>query len=93
MRNLFKLSPCVAVVNPKAIGLGIAAVIENIPEIVECHRMTGDFDYLLKISLRDLEHYDKVYQGLTVGVSGLPKEALFKLIVLNRFRRIWPFVF
>jgi len=80
----------VAVVNPKAIGLGItafvtiridshngkwleafASVIENIPEIVECHRMTGDVDYLLKILLRDLEHYDKVYQGLIAGVPGL----------------------
>ena len=80
----------VAVVNPKAIGLGItafvtiridthnrewlalfAACIEKIPEIVECHRMTGDVDYLLKVLIRDLEHYDNVYQKLIASVPGL----------------------
>lgn len=38
--------------------------INKIPEIVECHRMTGDVDYLLKILVRDLPHYDAVYQRL-----------------------------
>ena len=36
--------------------------VRQIPEISECHRMTGDVDYLLKITVRDLAHYDKVYQ-------------------------------
>jgi len=43
--------------------------IDQIPEIVECHRMTGDVDYLLKVLVRDLEHYDRVYQDL---ISRLP---------------------
>lgn len=80
----------VAIVNPKAIGLGITAFvsiridshnqqwltsfadsIEQISEIIECHRMTGDVDYLLKVLVRDLEHYDNVYQELITRVSGL----------------------
>ena len=40
------------------------ASVKVIPEIVECHRMTGDVDYLLKIVVEDLSHYDKVYQRL-----------------------------
>ncbi len=48
-----------------------ADAIEQIPEIVECHRMTGDVDYLLKIMVRDLEHYDAVYQNLISRVRGL----------------------
>jgi len=48
-----------------------AQAIEQIAEIVECHRMTGDVDYLLKIVVRDLEHYDKVYQNLISRVPGL----------------------
>jgi len=48
-----------------------ASAIEQTPEIVECHRMTGDVDYLLKILVRDLEHYDEVYQSLIAKVSGL----------------------
>lgn len=48
-----------------------AQCIEEISEIVECHRMTGDIDYLLKIIVRDLEHYDKVYRRLIANVPGL----------------------
>ena len=45
--------------------------VQEIPEILECHRMTGDVDYLLKVSIRDLEHYDAVYQRLISSVPGL----------------------
>ncbi|MEM7329286.1 MAG: Lrp/AsnC family transcriptional regulator [Pseudomonadota bacterium] len=38
--------------------------VNRLPEVVECHRMTGEVDYLLKIMVRDLEHYDQVYQRL-----------------------------
>ena len=80
----------VAVINPRALGLGITAFvtiridshnqewlvsfddcIDKIPEIIECHRMTGDVDYLLKVLVRDLEHYDQVYQNLITRVPGL----------------------
>ena len=48
-----------------------AHCISEISEIVECHRMTGDIDYLLKIIVSDLEHYDQVYQRLIANVPGL----------------------
>ncbi len=48
-----------------------ARCIDNITEIVECHRMAGDVDYLLKIIVRDLVHYDQVYQRLISEVPGL----------------------
>ena len=50
---------------------GFARCVQEFPEIVECHRMTGDVDYLLKIAIRDLEHYDRVYQRLITAVPGL----------------------
>ena len=34
------------------------AAVTAIPEIVEVHRLTGNFDYILKIVLPDVEHYD-----------------------------------
>ncbi|MFQ3195822.1 MAG: Lrp/AsnC family transcriptional regulator [Colwellia sp.] len=40
-------------------------------EVIECHRMTGDVDYLLKIAVKDLNHYDAVYQKLVAKVPGL----------------------
>ena len=45
--------------------------VRQIPEISECHRMTGDVDYLLKITVRDLAHYDKVYQRILDLVPNL----------------------
>ena len=49
----------------------LAHGIQIIPEIVECHRMSGDVDYLLKIVVRDLAHYDAVYRRLLELVPGL----------------------
>lgn len=48
-----------------------AAGVARISEILECHRMTGDIDYLLKIVVRDIGHYDRVYQELITSVHGL----------------------
>ena len=48
-----------------------AHCINQIPEIIECHRMSGDVDYLLKVIVRDLEHYDQVYRRLISQISGL----------------------
>lgn len=48
-----------------------ASAIEEIPEIVECHRLSGDVDYLLKCVVKDIEHYDRVYRRLITRVEGL----------------------
>jgi Lrp/AsnC family transcriptional regulator len=48
-----------------------AKCINEMSEIIECHRMTGDVDYLIKIAVRDLDHYDEVYQKLVAKVPGL----------------------
>jgi Lrp/AsnC family transcriptional regulator len=45
--------------------------IIGMPEIIECHRMTGDIDYILKVVVQDLNHYDRVYRELVDKVSGL----------------------
>lgn len=38
--------------------------VSDIGEIVEAHRLTGSYDYLLKIVLPRVEHYDTVYRRL-----------------------------
>ncbi|HVX77427.1 MAG TPA: Lrp/AsnC family transcriptional regulator [Bradyrhizobium sp.] len=40
------------------------AQIESIPEVVAFYRISGDFDYMLKIAARDMSNYDKVYQTI-----------------------------
>lgn len=41
-----------------------AAAIQKIPEVVECHRMAGDIDYLLKVVAPDMAGYDAIYKNL-----------------------------
>ena len=33
--------------------------IDGFPEVVECHRVSGNFDYLLKLVLVDIEDYEQ----------------------------------
>lgn len=35
-----------------------------IPELVEFYRMSGSIDYLLKVLVRDMDDYDRVYKKL-----------------------------
>lgn len=38
--------------------------IRAMREVTECHRMTGDVDYLVKIVVTDMADYDRVYKKL-----------------------------
>lgn len=51
----------------EAFSKGIAAI----EEISECHRMAGDVDYLLKIVVRDIAHYDRIYRKLIAAVPDI----------------------
>ena len=38
--------------------------IADIPEVTEFYRMSGDIDYLLKVVVKDIQDYDRVYKKL-----------------------------
>jgi len=40
------------------------AAVEDLPEVVEFYRMSGQVDYLLRIVVPSIEHYDVVYKKL-----------------------------
>ncbi|HEX4261478.1 MAG TPA: Lrp/AsnC family transcriptional regulator [Acetobacteraceae bacterium] len=46
-----------------------AALVAEMPEIVQAWRMSGDVDYLLHVVLPDLPAYDAFYQRLIGAVS------------------------
>ena len=60
------------------------AATERVPEIMECHHVTGDADFLLRVSVRNIEAYeDLVLHGLT----DLPNVANLKtMVVLSTFK-------
>ncbi|MBU1288708.1 MAG: Lrp/AsnC family transcriptional regulator [Alphaproteobacteria bacterium] len=48
-----------------------ARSVDKIPEIIECHRLTGKDDYLLKLQIGSIEHYDIVYKRFVELVPNL----------------------
>jgi Lrp/AsnC family transcriptional regulator, leucine-responsive regulatory protein len=71
-----------AQVDPRAVGLTLSAIIrirpspgqvQNVaelaretPEVVECHRVTGDDCYIMRAHLRDILHLEEVIDRFTV---------------------------
>ncbi|MCT8159698.1 Lrp/AsnC family transcriptional regulator [Pseudoruegeria sp. SHC-113] len=41
----------------------------TIPEVIDFHRISGDYDYLLKVVTESMDSYDGVYQRLIEGVE------------------------
>ncbi len=50
-------------------GESLRQVVEDIPEVVEAHRLTGNFDYLLKLVLPNIEYYDVIYKHITQRIE------------------------
>jgi Lrp/AsnC family transcriptional regulator len=43
--------------------------LSDIGEIVEAHRLAGNLDYILKIVVRDIAHYDAIYKRLVSRID------------------------
>jgi Lrp/AsnC family transcriptional regulator, leucine-responsive regulatory protein len=59
--------PLTAFVRWTAIGPDCARlgeVAKEVPEIVECHRITGETSYVLKVVARDVQHLERLIDGL-----------------------------
>jgi Lrp/AsnC family transcriptional regulator, leucine-responsive regulatory protein len=41
------------------------ARIQEVPEVTSCFQITGDFDYIVRIVVRDLDHYQATLAQLT----------------------------
>lgn len=49
------------------------ATVRALPEVLECHRVTGDFDYLLKVAVRDRQHLDRFLIEQVATLKGLDR--------------------
>ena len=55
-------------------------VMDAMPEILECHRIGGDVDYLLKVIVPDIAGYDRTYKELIARLPSLADvSALFSM--------------
>ena len=59
------------------------AALRDRPEVMECYLMTGEFDYLLRVVVPDLEAYEKfVLEHLTriPGIAGIKSSFALKQV-------------
>ena len=57
-RNLCILCNVKLKQNNGTLGREFMAAVNAIPEVTECYNISGDFDYMLKIYVRDMKHYE-----------------------------------
>ncbi|MFT3965997.1 MAG: Lrp/AsnC family transcriptional regulator [Sphingobium sp.] len=57
------------------------AKIRKMDEIVECHLVSGGYDYLLKFVTRGVSHYQSIIEGMLEGDYGIEK--YFSYVVIK----------
>jgi DNA-binding Lrp family transcriptional regulator len=57
------------------------AKIKKLDEIVECHLVSGGYDYLLKFVTRGVGHYQSIVEGMLEGDYGIEK--YFSYVVIK----------
>jgi Lrp/AsnC family transcriptional regulator, leucine-responsive regulatory protein len=49
------------------------AAVQRVPEILECHLMSGQFDYLLRVIARDAEDYELIHRQKLTRLPGVQR--------------------
>lgn len=61
--------------------------ILDMPEVLECHLISGEFDYLIRVAARNTEDYETLYrQRLTLIPSVAQMKTLLCLSTVKEFR-------
>ena len=60
-----------------------AAAVEAMPEVMDCWRMAGDVDYILRVVTTDLAAYDAFYKRL---VDAFPMRNVSSRIAIERVK-------
>ncbi len=63
------------------------AAIHEMPEVLECHLISGEFDYLIRVAARNTEDYEAIYrERLTLIPSVAQMKTLLCLSTVKEFR-------
>lgn len=86
--NMRKLAECVTVFTEVTLAdhrredfVKFEASIRSIEELLECHLLSGGYDYLLRFMVRSIAHYQEVIENLVDRNIGIEK--YFSYIVLK----------
>ncbi|MCC7250182.1 MAG: Lrp/AsnC family transcriptional regulator [Lysobacter sp.] len=66
-----------------------AALVDAWDEVIACHALTGDMDYLLQIAVRDLDHFSRFLLDRLLNQAGVADvNSSFVLRTVKAFRGI-----
>lgn len=47
--------------------------VRNIPEVMECYLMTGEFDYLLRVVVKDMADFERIHKDELTRLPGVAR--------------------
>ena len=62
----------------------------EVHEIIECHHVTGGYDYLLKVIARSVGHYQTIMEQLLEGDAGIGKYSCYVVLGSPIVREGYP---
>ena len=57
---------------PTAVA-GFRELVQDMPEVLECYHLTGEYDYLLKVVVRNRKHLEQFLMQTLTPVPGMDK--------------------
>lgn len=63
---------------------GFIKAIENIPEVIECHHITGAGDFILKVVAKDIASYQKIMLEKVSDIKEV--DNMQSMVVLSTFK-------
>ncbi|MFO7678651.1 MAG: Lrp/AsnC family transcriptional regulator [Chloroflexota bacterium] len=58
--------------------------ISKLPEVLECHHVTGEFDYLLKVAVKNREDLDRFVMKQLTPIPGIAR--IYTSLALNEIK-------
>ena len=68
----FQIEVTLSAQNSKAL-LAFEEAVANVPEILECHLMTGQDDYVMRIAAKDSQDYERLHREKIANLPGVTR--------------------
>ena len=65
-----------------------AKAVASFPEVMDCYRMSGEIDYLIRLALPDIEAYDAFYKRLIAKVDLSDVTSMFAMEEIKSTTRL-----
>ena len=65
-----------------------AKAVATFPEVMDCYRMSGEIDYLIRLALPDIEAYDAFYKRLIARIELSDVTSMFAMEEIKSTTRL-----